>query len=381
MASFTQAGRLLAVTTPLGKDALLLVGFSGEESISHLFNFHLDLIAENSTNVDFDKLLGKRVTVKLALDSRRERYFNGICNRLIKGHRDNTFTSYRLEMVPELWLLTRKAQSRIFQHLSVPDILKQVFAGLDFTFQLQGTFHPRDFCVQYRETDFNFVSRLMEEEGIFYFFEHTADRHKLVVANTPQSHPAMPLMESAIFEELHGGVRDELRVREWEKIQELRSGKYTLWDHSFELPHKHLEADEQITPEVSAGKVAHKLIPGVKGALEIYDYPGGYAQRFDGVAKAGGDRSADLQKIFEDNKRTTKIRMQQEALLSLVIRGAGDCRNFVSGHKFRLERHFDANGEYLLVSLNHSSRLSANYRSGDGEFFYQNTFSCIPYAV
>lgn len=381
MASFTQAGRPLAVATPLGEDALLLVGFSGEESISHLFNFHLDLIAENSTNVAFDKLLGKRVTVKLALDNRRHRYFSGICHRLVKGHRDNLFTSYRMEMVPELWLLTRKAQSRIFQHLSVPDILKQVFSGIDFVFQLQGTFHPRDFCVQYRETDFNFVSRLMEEEGIFYYFQHTADRHTLVVANTPQSHVPMPQMENIIFEELHGGVRDEMRVREWERIQELRSGKYTLWDHSFELPHKHLEADEPIMPEVTAGKVTHKLSPGVKGALEIYDYPGGYAQRFDGVAKGGSDRSGDLQKIFDDNKRTAKIRMQQEALLSVVIQGAGDCRNFVTGHKFRLERHFDANGEYLLVSVNHSSRLSANYRSGDGEFFYQNTFTCIPYAV
>lgn len=371
----------MAVTTPLGQDALLLVGFSGEESISRLFNFHLDLIAENGTNVAFDRLLGQKVTVRLALDNRRNRYFSGVCNRVIKGHRDTTFTSYRMEVVPEFWFLTRRAQSRIFQHLSVPEILKEVLGGLNVTFELQGTFHPRDFCVQYRETDFNFASRLMEEEGIFYFFQHTIRGHTLVVANTPQSHPRMPELSTVIFEELTGGLRDEMRVREWEKVQELRSGKYTLWDHSFELPHQHLEADEPILPEVLVGKVAHKLNIGGKGALEIYDYPGGYAQRFDGVAKAGGDRSGDLKKIFEDNKRTTKIRMQQEALLSLVIQGGGDCRNFVSGHKFTLERHIDANGEYLLVSVTHSSQLPANYRSGDGEFFYQNNFTSIPFAV
>jgi type VI secretion system secreted protein VgrG len=383
MPEYTQVNRPLAVKTPLGEDALLLVGFSGEESISRLFNFHLDLIAENRTEIAFDKLLGQSVTVKLDLDRGRSRYFNGICSRVIKGHRDSTFTSYRLEVVPQFWFLTRRAQSRIFQHLSVPDILKKVLAGLDVAFQLQGTFHPRDFCVQYRETDFNFASRLMEEEGIFYFFRHSAQGgHTLVVADTSQSHPEMPEQGRVIFEEVTGGPRDEMRVDEWEKVQELRSAKYTLWDHNFELPHQHLEAEEPITPQVLVGKVAHKLNPGKNGSfMEIYDYPGGYAQRFDGVAKAGSEQAGELQKIFDDNKRTAKIRMQQEALLSLVIKGGGDCRNFVSGHKFTLERHFESNGDYLLVSVTHAARLSADYRSGDGEFYYQNNFTCIPFAV
>ena len=168
MPTYTQANRPLAVGTPLGADALLLVGFSAEESISRLFNFHLDLIAENETKIPFEKLLGQNIGVRLALENERTRYFSGLCNRVIKGHRDTTFTSYRMELVPEFWLLTRSAQSRIFQHISVPDILKKVLTGLNVDFQLRGTFHPRDFCVQYRETDFNFASRLMEEEGIYY---------------------------------------------------------------------------------------------------------------------------------------------------------------------------------------------------------------------
>ena len=108
-------------------------------------------------------------------------------------------------MVPEFWKLTKKAQSRIFQHKSVPDILKKVLEGLDVTYEIQGTFHPRDFCVQYRETDFNFASRLMEEEGIYYFFKHTSDGHKMVVANTPQSHPDMPTVAKFIYEDVEGG--------------------------------------------------------------------------------------------------------------------------------------------------------------------------------
>src|SRR5205823_6132971 len=98
------------------------------------------------------------------------RYFNGISSRISQGPRDNTFTEYRIEIVPRFWLLTLRAQSRIFQQIAVPDILKKVLAGLDVSYELRGKYDPRDYCVQYRETDFNFASRLMEEEGIYYFF-------------------------------------------------------------------------------------------------------------------------------------------------------------------------------------------------------------------
>src|SRR5262249_55007498 len=263
--------------------------------------------AENRTDVSFDKLLGQAVTVTLLLPQGGKRYFNGICNRVSQGQRDNTFTHYHMEVVPMLWLLTKNSQSRIFQHVSVPDILKKVLAGLDVTYELQGTFHPRDYCVQYRESDFAFASRLMEEEGIFYFFKHTAKGHQMVVANTPQSHPDLPGLSKIIYEELKGGGRDEQRITAWEKVQELRSGKVTLWDHCFELPHKHLEADKAIQDSAAVGKVTHKLGVGSNGRLEIYDYPGAYAQRFDGVDRGGGDQAGELGKIFEDNKRTVEI--------------------------------------------------------------------------
>ncbi len=382
MATYLQAERALTVTTPLGGDALLLAGFTGEEAISQLFHFQLDLLAENQTNVAFDRLLGQKISINLTLPDRGKRHFNGICNRVSQGERDATFTSYRVEIVPQFWLLTKKAQSRIFQHVSAPDILKKVFEGLDVTFELQGTFHPRDFCVQYRETDFQFASRLMEEEGIYYFFKHSADGHKMVVANTPSSHPDMPVANRIIYEETEGGRREEDRIFHWEKSQELRAGKYTLWDHCFELPHKHLETDKTIQDGVQVGSVNHKLKVGGNDRLELYDWPGRYAQRFDGVDRGGGAQPAELQKIFEDNGRTVGIRMQEEAVSSLVIRGASNCRQFVSGHKFTLERHFNANGQYVLTSVQHTASLTGDYRAGGGGAFqYENRFTCIPFAV
>jgi type VI secretion system secreted protein VgrG len=228
------------------------------------------LIAENKTDIPFDKLLGQKITIGLTLPTGKKRFFSGICNRFSQGRRDNTFTHYRMEVVPQFWLLSRKMQCRIFQHLSVPDILKKVLDGLDVTYEIQGTFHPRDFCVQYRETDFNFASRLMEEEGIFYFFKHSADGHKMVVANTPQSHPEVPEQSKIIYEEVKGGTREEMRITEWEKVQELRSGKYTLWDHCFELPHKHLEAEKTIVDSV---QVAAPNRPTCKRSLKTINAP------------------------------------------------------------------------------------------------------------
>ncbi|NOT56438.1 MAG: type VI secretion system tip protein VgrG [Deltaproteobacteria bacterium] len=382
MAEYTQDNRPIAVTTPLGPNKLLLVGFRGQEGLSQLFHFQLDLLAENATNVPFDQLLGQRVTIEVMLPQGKKRHFNGICNRLSQGEQDFEFTSYRMDIVPQFWFLTRRAQSRIFQQMSVPDILKKVLQGVDVTYELQGTFHPRDYCVQYRETDFNFASRVMEEEGIYYFFKHTAEGHKMVVANTPGSHSDLPEGSTIIYEDVQGGERDEDRILDWEKTQELRSGKYTLWDHSFELPHKHLEADKTILESVSVGRVAHKLKLPANEPLELYDFPGEYAQRFDGVDPSGGDRAGDLQKIFEDNKRTVDIRMQEEALPSIEIRGGSNCRHFVSGHKFTLQRHFNADGQYVLTSVSHAARISGDYRSGQGGgFSYSNSFTCIPLAL
>jgi type VI secretion system secreted protein VgrG len=384
MADYKQAERPLQLTTPLGPDKLFLRGFTGREGISELFRFDLDLIADSKTEISFDAVLGKHFTIRLRL-AQGERQFDGICMRFAQGERDprNTaFTAYRAEIVPQFWLLTRKAQSRIFQHMTVPDILKKVLTGLDVDYQIKGTFEPRNFCVQYRESDFNFASRLMEEEGIFYFFKHSDGSHKMVVANTPDAHADVPGKSTITYERLPGGFRDDDRIADWEKVQELRSGKYTLWDHCFELPHKHLDADKTILPAVQAGKVSHKLTAGDNAKLELYDWPGEYAQRFDGVDKGGGDRPSDVQKIFQDNKRTVEIRMQQEALSALLIRGGSNCRQLTSGHKFTLEKHFNGDGQYVLTSVRHTASGAGDYRGGEtGAFHYENRFECIPVAL
>jgi type VI secretion system secreted protein VgrG len=375
----SHANAPLQLITPLGRDVLCLAGFTGREGLSQLFSFDLDLLAENRRQVPFEKLLGQSVTIRLALGGGKYRAFNGIVRRLSQGERDATFTHFRAEIVPQLWMLTRRVQSRIFQHVNVPDILRQVFGSVSVRYELTGTYHPRNYCVQYHESDFAFASRLMEEEGIYYFFTHEDDSHQLVVADSPQSHPDVPDQATFLYDEIEGGTRPDFRVYRWEKTQELRSGKVTLWDHHFELPHKHLEAGRPLVSKVAVGKVTHPLDVAGNQQLEIFEFPAGYARRFDGIDRGGGERPADLQKIYEDNQRTARIRAQQEEVRALTIRGAGNCRQFVSGHRFNLARHFDADGPYVLTTVDHDVSLGGNYRSGDGVVLtYQNRFTCIP---
>jgi type VI secretion system secreted protein VgrG len=393
MPTITQDNRPLAVTTPLGKDALILIGVSGTESLSHLFHYQLDLQALNDTAVPFDKLLGQSITVELELagsDASREkkRLINGICYRVSQGERDE-FTSYRMELVPQLWVLSKRAQSRTFQQMTVPDILKKVLEGLKVDFKLQGTFEPRDYCVQYRETDFNFVSRLMEEEGIYYYFQHAADGHSMVVANTPDGHASVPDPASVQYKDDEAKPGADGIVYDWEKTQELRSGKVTLWDHTFEKPHQHNEATQPIQPTVAFGAVTHKLNLDGTDALLIRDYPGEYAQRFDGVPPGGGDRAADIAKIASDATRTVKIRMQEETVPALQAQGSSNCANFTAGCKFTLktisaslESEFQADGDYVLTSVQHVARLAGGLTSGSGgSYHYHNSFTCIPAAL
>ncbi len=367
----------------LDDDDLLLTGLSGREGISQLFSFQLDLVAPLDKPIDFAAVLGRPAAVSMEVEKSETRYYQGIINRVAQGARDDTFISYRVEMVPPVWLLTRRVQSRIFQHQSVPEILKKVLTGFQVAYLLHGTVQPRDFCVQYRESDFAFASRLMEEEGIFYFFRHTADGCEMAVANTPQAHAVIADPSALIYDEVEGGEREEGRIFSWEKFQEVRSGKVTLWDHCFELPHKHLEAEQKIQDAVEVGSVSHKLSLDGTDKLELYDYPGCYAQRFDGVDRGGGERPSELEKIFEDNRRTASLRMQEEAARAVSVRGSSTCRHMISGHKFTLERHFDADGEYVLTGVSHSASITAGgYRSGGSvAFSYQNQFECIPVAL
>src|SRR5262249_21136519 len=211
-ATYSQAGRLMKLTTPLGADKLLLEKLTGFEAISELFRFELDVLAPQSDPVAFDQLLGRSAAVAIQLPGKSSRYLNGIVRRLSEGgfvpgpRGEATFLRYRLELVPKPWLLTLCSQSRIFEQMSVPDILKAVLTGQDVSWEIQGNFDPRDYCTQYQESEFAFASRLMEEEGIYFYFKHADGSHQMVVANTPQSHAVVPGPATVSYQPGGGGL-------------------------------------------------------------------------------------------------------------------------------------------------------------------------------
>ena len=374
----------ITLKTPLGDDFLLAESFQASEGISQMFQLRLEAICKHPNKVDFDKLLGQNITLELKVPGGGPRVWNGMVSRIAQGDRTTEFTSYTLEVVPKLWLLTRVARSRIFEQQSAPDILKKALTGLNVSYELQGTYEPRNYCVQYRETDFNFVSRLMEEEGILYFFKHSPSTHQLVIADSPASHPELPANSTLLYDEVRGGARTENRVHHWQKNQGMRSGKSTLWDHNFELPGQHLEAEKAAQETVTVGDQTMKLKLPITASLEQYDYPGGYAKRFDGVTPGGAEAASNLQEIFTDNKRTVEIRMQEETAQGLRFHAESDCRQVISGHKFVFDKHFSDSAEgkyYVVVAAEHSASHPVGTERTPEAFQYFNRFSCIPQEI
>lgn len=344
-----QEHRRIAITTPLGKDELLLRGFSGSEAVSQLFHFDLDLLSENDS-IKFQDVVGKNITLRIYDAAGAERHWNGFISRFSQGAQDRRVTSYRAQMVPWLWFLTRTADCRIFQSLKVPDIIQKIFKDLgfsDFELRLYGSYTPRDYCVQYRETDFNFVSRLMEEEGICYFFEHQDGKHVLVLADDAAAHKPCPNQKTARYDFRGGSVTYEDVITEFSYQEEFRTGKWAQTDYNFETPSTSLAV----------------TVSG-KNPYEIYEFPGQY------MVRPAGERLA-------------KMRLQEQTVPAIVFQGTSGCRYFTPGYQFTLQDHYrtDLNQAYLLTAVRHTASQGANYQvgaAGSDEMTYRNSIECIP---
>ncbi|MGL4422451.1 MAG: type VI secretion system Vgr family protein, partial [Gemmataceae bacterium] len=310
---YTQSHRPLALTTPLGDNVLLADQVAVQEGISRLFEIQIQAKCKNGSEVPFDKLLGQPALIRWRQPQKAERLFHGIVSSITQLHTDNEFTHYELELVPTLWLLTQRIQSRVFVRKSAREILRDVLQGIPTEFALASQYPKREFCVQYRETDFAFISRLMEEEGICYFFKHSADDHTLVLADAPSSHPKLT-NTVRLKNTGEANITDDEAILALGKTQQLVTGKVHLRDHHFQLPHDTLAVDQQIPAEVLVGSARHSLNVGPVLSLEEYDYPGDYARHFDNVSFNGVDQPDRLRELVEDNQRSAKIRLQSQSV-------------------------------------------------------------------
>lgn len=374
----TQDNRLLVITTPLGKDYLLLNRLTATEEISALFSFEVELMYDHGKirgyepqPIDPKLILGQAVSIDIRQPEGITRTFSGIVNHFSQGHRDIRFSYYHATIVPNIWILTQVSQSRTFQHTSVPDILKKVFTGFDVSYELQGNYKPRNYCVQYRETDFDFASRLMEEEGIFYFFEHAGGKNKLIVADTPQSHPPCPSKSEIPYFLDVGSDQDYITsIIKWQDNHRLQSGKVTYWDFNFQVPFNKLDATQPTLYKVAGND-----------QMEIYDFPSGPARKYDDIDRGGGER-ADVQNVFDDKQKRAEIAMQSLDTQYRTITGTSDCCALTAGYRFTFFNHpqEEQNGQYVVTSVTHEVEQNPTYKTSDKiENPYINSFSCIAY--
>jgi type VI secretion system secreted protein VgrG len=350
---YTQTERILSVTTPLGTDVLLMDAFAGEEALSRLFSYQLEMLSTKETLAAKD-IVGKSVTWVVRGKDREPRYFNGIVKCFAAGGaHSRDLRRYRAEVVPALWFLTRNANCRIFQNKTAPQIIEQIFGDRgfsDYKKSLRGSYAKREYCVQYRETDFNFVSRLMEEEGIFYYFRHEDGKHTMVLADQKTAYEDCKETEV----DFAAGAHLTGHISRWDHQYEFRTGKWAQTDYNFETPSTSL-----VTKSTSVVP-----LPDNK-KYEIFDYPGLYRQKGE-----GGE--------------LTKIRMEEEEVPYEVINGTGSCSSFSPGGKFTLKVH-DWEGEagksYVITSIRHSAKEISYDLAVAAKAEYQNTFTCIPAAT
>ena len=350
--AITQENRELEIATPLGKDVLLLTSMSGTEQLGRPFEYQLELASEDH-QIKYADIVGQNVTIRLNLSGDKTRYFNGFVSRFTQTLPVGRLASYRATVVPWLWFLTRTADCRIFQEMTVPDITEKVFRDhgfTDFERSLSGSYRTWTYCVQYRETDFNFVSRLMEQEGIYYFFKHENGKHLLVLADSASAHEPYPELEELEYHPADKGTKTEECVSDWVVGTHLQPGSYALNDFDFENTKKDLQARAKVDREHAAAK------------FEIYDYPGEYVESNDGQEYA--------------KKRIEELQAQYEVVLA-----NSDARGVCTGCTFTLANHprEDQNRQYLITSANFNIKAGEFYSGGqtDGKGFYSCSFTAI----
>lgn len=352
-----QEQRIASFTTPAGKDEFSLIRFEADESLSELFTYNVEAISKTE-NADLQSIMSEKCSIKFTLKNKSERVLNGtLVDAQWLGKQDDLYV-YRFTLRPWLWLLSQRADCRIFKNKTALDIIKEIFKkenAASFDDRTSETLQPIDYCVQYRETDLDFVLRLMEQYGIYYYFKHSDGDHKLVLCDSRSGHDqVMPSAEanftgdSSIFAFVAPGSRfpraDVEHLTQWSTVRRLRTGKVELKDYDFE------KSGSDLTARAEEG------FPKAK-SYEAYDYPASYTQRDQGEHFARVRAQAQQAK---DDRRYT----------------AGEAPSLYPGALMKLGEHPSGaeNTEYLVVRATHVLGAQS-YRSGQqDEALYSGSF-------
>lgn len=352
MATVDQKPLVMKLTTTLGED-LQFRSMSAIEEMGRLFEFSVLGLAASDAEVDPAALLGTAAVVSMELGNGEMRHFHGLIARAGLETAVGSMIGWRLIVRPWLWQLTRRIDNRIFQNLTVEAIIKKVFENYtgDVVWELSGSYSPRLYCVQYRETDFNFVSRLMEEEGMYYFHRHAEDKHTLVICDAMTSHADFPGYATVEFRETLDQFTDLEAITEWRHVVELTPGKVTLTDYDYLKPGTNLKVEHSSVHDSAPAKLEH------------YDYPGLYTET---------SRGSNLAKVRQQELDARVLRVQ-----GATTTVGGLC----AGYRFTLADHqLDSENTDHVVLSTRIDMLYSGYASGQGETSFSCRFSAMRYA-
>jgi type VI secretion system secreted protein VgrG len=356
--TITQQSRAMGVNTVLGEDELVLISMSGSEALGRMPKYEL-ILGSESFDIELEQVVGQRIAVWIELENDVRRYFNGVVSEFqYEGQGQDQMARYHAVMVPWLWLLTRTSDCRIFQDKTIPEIIEEVFRDngqSDFEDRLRGSHEPWNFCVQYRETDFNFVSRLMEQEGIYYYFTHEEENHTLILCDDPAAHESHEQAESLPYRPPSDGRAGEEFISSWGCRHTFEPCELTLKDFDFMNPSIDISVEDRIDP------------PHDGADREIFDYPGEYTG-------PEGDRGS--------GRDYAEIRVQELQAEQNVVDAVSNARALACGNTFELsdyEPRMEEVGEYTIIAA--SYRLDAGaYRAG-GEGDRGPEYSCSIRAI
>ena len=336
------------------EEDLLLEHFSGSEGLSRLYQLDLALLSQR-IDVKLKSLIGRLATVEIELADGNFRYINGYINRFSTQGSDGGYVRYSALLGPWLWMLTCRFDSRIFQDKTVQDVVSEVFAGFGslakYEFRLNKSLKPYSYITQYRESDFNFVQRLLENEGLFYYFEHTADAHVMII--TDDSSTLLPLPEQPQIRFHSASVTETAdSITQWHASRQLQSGKIAVRTFDYRQPRNFLPVTMQSLTE-----------QGDVDKFEIYDFPGQYTHG-----------------TYEAGENLVRNRIEALELVGKTFYGDSNCRAMKPGYTFELTQHYvhdsgDAeNRQFFFFFLEYGG--SNNYMTGD-QAGYHNKFVCV----
>ena len=338
-----QQGKL---TTPLGQDVLGLSRFSSVEALSELFEIRIEAVSTQA-NIDFSSALGLGATIELNAQDGQKRYFHGIMTEARWGGSKEDLSVYQMVLRPWLWLLTRTSDCKIFPQMTPNDIIKKVFSDRgfsDFKDSTTGSPPTLEYCVQYRETDFNFVSRLMEHFGIYYFFEHEDGKHTLVLADAKSCHSPAPGLSTVDYNPFDDAARRESQyIETWSLGRRVQTGVFVLEDYGYKAPPTNLLAQAQ-----GPGGYGHD-------SMEMFDYTYTYV---DSEGKNFVDQG--------QGEKFAKYRLEAAQSLDQRRSAMGAAPSLFPGALVTLQKYPDdgQNKEYLVTHCTHDFE-EADYRSGD----------------